>query len=339
MWESWPQGVLQCQVLFQMYIEPFNSVKYGFPIFGMAVTVVSLLYGVSTFNLKNILNREPLILELCKFMFIELFFSYPIFFVQVRLFYCFIVLSYIYFQAFYGIITLYLVLIITIPKGLNILLRKMKFPADTEPYMLKFFPIYISSCYRKCESLSQFHFYRRLHLVINILTVMTAVGFYRARNIWFGFRTEYSTAEALETMQILEYYILMALAISAILSIIELLCINNGNSFLDWAFEKAMKEKTPEMNNIEPKLEEIKPDHHKVDCKTDNNINKIETVSCNEILIDNNQASEISACKTNSNFRKFFIEKLKNLKSWITFYTLLDILKSLKISEKSKYFF
>ena len=225
-------------------------------------------------------------------------------------------------------------LIITIPKGLNILLRKMKFPADTEPYMLKFFPIYISSCYRKCESLSQFHFYRRLHLVINILTVMTAVGFYRARNVWFGFRTEYSTAEALETMQILEYYILMALAISAILSIIELLCINNGNSFLDWAFEKAMKERTAEMNNIEPKLEEIKPDIHKVDCKTDNNINKIVTVSSD----NNNQPSEIIACKSNFNFRKCFIEKTKILKSWFTYYTLLDILKSLKILEKFKLF-
>ena len=110
------------------------------PILSIAVSVISILVGVSNFNLRNILGHDPAFSELSNFILVEQFSYYSIFYVHYKLFNIFIRYSFININFFYVGITKYLISTISFPELINSVSRICKLSIKFDSHMLVFFP-------------------------------------------------------------------------------------------------------------------------------------------------------------------------------------------------------
>ena len=139
--ESWHQGILQGYIVFNMQHYTFCFSKFAIiPIISIAITDLSLGYGLNTYHLRNLLRRDPTFWKLLKFIVIEQFYTYSIFQLQSRLLSFFLKLSWIYNGVFYAGIVLYLLLSLVLPKIINSIFKRIKFQFKFEFHMLIFFP-------------------------------------------------------------------------------------------------------------------------------------------------------------------------------------------------------
>ena len=118
------------------------------PIFSITVTVFSVIIGVSTFNLRNILGHDPTVLELSNFILVEQFSYYSMFYVHYRLFSIFLRCSLLDSNIFYAGITFYLILIMLLPKVINSVFRMCKFSIKFVCQNLGQFSLRVSSMNR-----------------------------------------------------------------------------------------------------------------------------------------------------------------------------------------------
>ena len=223
-----------------MKYETEISVDYAVPILSIAVSGISFNVGLANFNLRNILHRDPTFLELLKFMLIEQITYNSTFLVHFRLFGIFIKFAFLYSMAFYGGITIYILSSLILPKIINSLFKIFKFSIQFEPHMILFFPNLISSCYKNCQHISEYHFYRKCQLIYSLLMSMIAIILFRMRSVIFSkFMLICTNQKDHEIMFKLHYFLYALVSISALFFIIEIVCIHFGISFLDWAFKKA----------------------------------------------------------------------------------------------------
>ena len=217
------------------------------PNISIAVTALSLQFGLNTYNLRNVLRRDPNFWELLKFIVIEQFFFYTMFQLQSRLLSFFLKLSWIYNGVFYAGIVLYLLLSLVLPKIINSIFKRIKFQFKFEFHMLIFFPNFISNCYKKCNDLSDFHFYRKMQLVHGIAMAIITITLFKTKTLIFSWLTVHCTSSV--QLEIFycppEYAILTALVVAILLFLIEIVCIIYcGKSFLDWAYKEVCSEKS-----------------------------------------------------------------------------------------------
>ncbi len=211
------------------------------PIFSITVTVISMIIGVSTFNLRNILGHDPTFLELSNFILVEQFSYYSMFYVHYRLFNIFLRCSFLDCNFFYVGITMYLILTVLFPKVINSVLKWGKFSIKFESHMLVCFPNLISSYYKNCNSITEFHYYRKIQLIHSLFMSFSAILLFILREYIFS-KFIRQCNHYLKEMLNVHYCIYTILAISSIIFIIEIVYLHSGNSFLDFAFKKACKE-------------------------------------------------------------------------------------------------
>ena len=209
------------------------------PILSIAVSGISVVVGVSNFNLRNILGKDPTFFDLFRFFFSEQFSYYPMFFFLIFLFNIFIRYLFLNKNTFYIGISIYLFISIFVPKLLNMI---CKFPIKFESHMLICFPNYISSCYRNCNKISEYQSYRQIQLIHSLIMSATAV-YLNQRTIFFPkLMMSCTNQKDLEKMYIVKNCINTVLGVSSLLFIVEIIFIEFGYSFLDFAFKKASEE-------------------------------------------------------------------------------------------------
>ena len=216
------------------------------PIISIAVTALSIEFGLYTYNLRNLLRRDPNFWELFKYLVIEEFYGYSIFLVQSRLLAYFLKFSFIYNGVFYAGIVLYLLLSVVLPRIIDRIFKRIKFQFKFEFHMLIFLPNFISNCYKKCNVLSDFHFYRKLQLVHGIAMAIIAITLFRTRTYIFSRLTvQCTTSTQLKMLYNSEYAVLTLLGVNILMFIIEIVrIIYCGKSFLDWAYKEVCSEKS-----------------------------------------------------------------------------------------------
>ena len=134
----------------------------------------------------------------------------------------------------------YLFLIIFLPKLLNI---TFKFPIKFESHMLICFPNFISSCYIKCNKISEYQSYRQIQLIHSLIISAAAIYLNKKKiNIFRKFMMICTDPKDLELMFQAKYVINAVLGFSSLLFIVEIICIEFGFSFLDFAFKKGCEE-------------------------------------------------------------------------------------------------
>ncbi len=222
-----------------MYNPRTISMDYFIPIISISACVISLATGLSTFNLRNILGCDPTFLDLFRFMLSEQFCFVPMFFFHERLFLIFIRCSLLNRYIFYIGFSIYLFLIIFLPKLFNII---FKFPIKFESHMLICFPNYISSCYRKCNKISEYQSYRQIQLIHSL--IMSALAIFLNQRTTFFPKLTMSCTNPKELVSMFrgKYVTNAVLGFSSLLFIVEIICIEFGFSFLDFAFKKACEE-------------------------------------------------------------------------------------------------
>ncbi len=224
-----------------------------YPVISIAVTGLSLYFGLATYNLRNVLRRDPGFCEFLKYIAIQQFGGYSMFLISSRLLLNFLKISFLYHGVFYIGIALYLLCILFLTEIINCVFKRIKFQTSFEFHMLIFFPNFTSTCYKKCNILSEFHFYRKLELVYGLVMSIIALTLFRTRTYIFKhyFTIQCLSSEKLEIMHIAGWCSSTALGIAILLIITEILCIVYfGISFLDWAFiEVCSDNETPEAND------------------------------------------------------------------------------------------
>ena len=210
------------------------------PIFSITVTAISMIVGVSTFNLRNILGHDPTFLELSNFILVEQFSYYSMFYVHYRLFSIFLRCSFLDCDFFYVSITMYLILTVFFPKVINSVLKWRKFSIKFESHMLVCFPNLISSYYKNCNSITEFHYYRKIQLIHSLFMSFSAIILFKMREYIFP-KFMNRCNRFLDIMLNVHCVVYTILAISSLIFIIEIVCIHFGISFLDFAFKKECK--------------------------------------------------------------------------------------------------
>ena len=218
------------------------SVSYIIPILSITVTGISVAFGLANYNLRNIMGNDPTFKDLIKFMLIELFSFSATFLVHQRILLDFLRSSFLNKYIFYIGISIYFFLSIFLPILLNRVLMVCKFPVKLESHMLIYFPNLISSCYRRSNKISEYQYYRQIQLIHSLIMSATAV-YLNQRTIFFPkLMMSCTNQKDLEKMYIVKYCINTVLGVSSLLFIVEIIFIEFGYSFLDFAFKKASEE-------------------------------------------------------------------------------------------------
>ena len=226
-------------VLFTMDNIRTISMDYFIKILSISVCVISLAAGLSTYNLRNILGCDPTFSDLFRFMLSEQFCFFSMFLFHERIFLIFIRCSLLNKYIFYIGVSIYLFFIIFLPKLLNI---TFKFPIKFESHMLICFPNFISSCYRKCNKISEYQSYRQIQLIHSLIMSAFAICLNQRMTLLPKLMMICTEQKDLELMFQAKYIINAVLGFSSLLFIVEIICIEFGFSFLDFAFKKACEE-------------------------------------------------------------------------------------------------
>ena len=217
------------------------------PILSIAVSGISVVVGVSNFNLRNILGKDPTFFDLFRFFLSEQFSYYPMFFFLIFLFNIFIRYLFLNKNTFYIGISIYLFISIFVPKLLNMI---CKFPIKFESHMLICFPNYISSCYRNCNKISEYQSYRQIQLIHSLIMSAAAIYLNKKKiNIFRKFMMICTDPKDLKLFFNVKYVIDAVLGFSSLLFIVEIICIEFGVSFIDFAFKKASEDSSSSVSS------------------------------------------------------------------------------------------
>ena len=216
------------------------------PILSIAVSGISVVVGVSNFNLRNILGKDPTFFDLFRFFLSEQFSYYPMFFFLIFLFNIFIRYLFLNKNTFYIGISIYLFISIFVPKLLNMI---CKFPIKFESHMLICFPNFISSCYRKCNKISEYQSYRQIQVIHSLIMSAVAICLNQRMTLLPKLMMICTEQKDLELMFQAKYIINAVLGFSSLLFIVEIICIEFGVSFIDFAFKKASEDSSSSVSS------------------------------------------------------------------------------------------
>ena len=238
MFESWFQAILQIIWMLDYEISVFinwedeENWDKAFPIFGLLISCLSILYGLSAFNLRKILRSEPSIMKTLWFALTELSTSIMIFLYLPAVTNCFWSLWYLD-ASFKTILVITLFTAIPIFGAYQLSFR-----------MLRLDKGYYSADYRinlslKCHgiySLEEMVMARRRLVIINMIYVLVTTC-----ALTIGLYCINKNDDLMSYVVILAWY--TACILSFLQNAIELLFILIAKkSFLDWAFKAGLKE-------------------------------------------------------------------------------------------------
>ena len=277
--ESYLQAFLQIIYYWSQLYSGANLTKlqHTFQITSISISFLSLIYGVSTYSLRQILKREPKIQDIVLFTFTELTSTLNIFMLPIGYYYIFVVLTFGFGEDYIlkiiiGIPVIFGLALLPVTVSTCLVSPRIKF----QLYMLIDFRIYYSVVCKFTDSVRDLVRSRTIMLLVLMSYTLPfmAVTVYRGfannheLNYWINIYRINREITKSEIALISCYLTIMLL--SFVQSLVELFYIcYKKKSFLNWVIIQSLKEETNALGDNCSKEIDAEDQHHDVKKNSD----------------------------------------------------------------------